>query len=175
MRSNLEHHAAGHALRRIAPVALLELAKPVTADIGFRLNEESQLAGVYLFLYPTEMGFTAALESDGKPYICIPANARDLQTFSHCIGDRFVKEYVLPRLRRLPSSVQMDIVGGGVDYTVDFGIRENFFIARCRVTVVFFCKILALVSRACEAGSNLDTFCTTDGVRQLIRPPAQSQ
>ena len=61
VEADLQHDAARHAGRLVAPRGQVDLAETVAADIALGLDELAEAAGVDLVLDPAEMIFAAAL------------------------------------------------------------------------------------------------------------------
>jgi len=89
--ADLQHHAAGHADRLIAPGAQIDLAEPIAADVALGLYELAEAAGIDLGFDPAEMTLAPALVAERKHDAGILAYARDLLAFMHRVGDRFVR------------------------------------------------------------------------------------
>ncbi len=82
---------------------------------------------------------------------------------------------MLAGLGGLPCCFQMDIVRRGVDDAGDRGICQDFLVAGCCVTAVFFGKCLALVLGAREARNDLKIVAALNAVGKDVGPPAHAQ
>src|SRR5215510_8387454 len=174
MNADLQYHAAWHTSGLIAPRGEVELSEPVAADIGFRIDNLAENAGIDLLPDIAEMAFAPSLIAEPKHDAGLAGAFRDGKAFGHRIGNRLVEENMLARLGRRPRRLQMDVVGGGIDDRLDGRVGEDRLIARRSLAAVLLGKGPPLVIRSGEAGRNLDLAGSFDGVGQHIRPPAHA-
>src|SRR5690348_11117128 len=111
MDADLEHHAARHALRGVAPRGGVDLAETVAADVRFGVDETSERAFVDPVPYPAEVALAPPLVAEGEHDAGFAAGPADGPAVAHRVGDRLVEKHVLARARRRPGGFQMDVVG----------------------------------------------------------------
>ena len=102
MWANLQHNAAWHPLSGVAPMAVLKLPKPVSADVCFSLDKLPEVTGLDLLVHPAKLSFATPLKTYGKFNAGIAASLRYFSAFRGRVGDRFVEEDVFSGFDRVP-------------------------------------------------------------------------
>src|SRR3954452_23858239 len=100
MDADLQHDAARHPGRRIAPGRQVKLSEPVAADIGFALHDLPKSASENFRSDPAEVALASALVAKRQYDAVSLANARDGVAIGHTVGNRFVEKDMLAGFRR---------------------------------------------------------------------------
>src|SRR4051794_22811581 len=98
MDADLQHDAARHPGRRIAPGCQVKLSEPVAADIGFALHDLPKSTSENFRSDPAEVVLASALVTECQHDAMLLANARDGVAVGHTVGNRFVEKDMLAGL-----------------------------------------------------------------------------
>jgi hypothetical protein len=111
--ADLQHHAARHALRRVAPRAEVDLAQAIAADVGLGIDQLAEAADV--LLDPAEMTLSPPLIAEGEDDLRLAASLGDGARIADRVGDRLVEEGGFSGARGGEGGLKVHRVRRGID------------------------------------------------------------
>ena len=172
--ADLQHDAARHAGGLVAPRAQIDLAEPVTTDIGLGIDQLAEGSLVDLVTNPAKLNLPPPLIAEPQQDAGFGASLRDGTPFRHRIGDWLVEEHMLAGGRGRARGGKMCVIGGRIDDRLDRRISENLLVARRVAAAVLGGKGRTLIDRARVAGDDLKLAGAHNGVGQHVRPPSHT-
>src|SRR5262249_6875272 len=149
--ADLQHHAARHARGLVAPRREVDLAEAVAADVGLRVHEAPEAAGVDLVADPAEVALAAALVAERQDDLRIAARLRERARAVVRVRDGLVEEHVLARRGRGARGLQVRGVRRRVDDGVDARVAEDLLVRARRAASVLRGELRALLGGAAVA------------------------